>query len=460
MKDQFTLGETDDQIRLRSAWEQAMRRLGPEVPPAWFERFLHVLQPLSLENGQAKVAAPGKFVFEWVQKRFADTLEQYLCDELGQKVSLVLICEARDRASTPEGDTSVRLDAKISEDEQGFTPNPKFTFDSFVVGQSNRLAVAGAKAVSQEPGAKYNPLFIYGSSGLGKTHLLHAIARATQQNHPGLSLRYMSAQQFAEMFVAALQSNRVELFRRKQRSAQVWLIDDIQLVMGREKTQEEIFHTYNYLHGLGMQIVLCADRPPRDLYGMDERLRSRFEAGLVADIQLPDTETRCAILARKAVEEGVELPGLVADYLAETVPGNIRTLEGALTRLVAYTSVEGLPLDMGSAQSMVERFYHGGILQKPSFDQVVSAVGRHFRIPTDEIKGTSRKAPITEARHTAVYILRETTKDSWKHLGSLFGNRDHTSMMHAYQRISERMADDQDFCTAVRSLIRDVYPNA
>jgi chromosomal replication initiator protein len=230
--------------------------------------------------------------------------------------------------------------------------------------------------------------------------------------------------------------------------------------MGREKTQEEIFHTYNYLHSLGKQIVLCADRPPRDLYGMEERLRSRFEAGLVADIQLPDTETRCAIVRRKAEEERIELPNEVADYLAETVPGNIRTLEGALTRLVAYVSVEGLKLDLESAKAMVDRYYHGGVLQKPSFDQVLHTVSRHFRIPVDEIKGQSRKAPITEARHTAIFILRETTKDSWKHIGNLFGGRDHTSMIHAYQKISERMAEDQDFRTAVRSLIRDVYPNA
>lgn len=439
-----------------------MRRLGPEVPPAWYERFLLVLKPVSLNGSEVAVMAPGRFVFDWVQKRFADQIAQYLSDELGHPVILQLGCEAREKQEVPGAMGAVRLDTRSAppDDEPPFQPNPRFRFDTFVVGPSNRLAVAGATNVAEEPGGKYNPLFIYGTSGVGKTHLMHAVAHGIQSREPSLVVKYMSAQQFAEMFVSALQANRVELFRKKLRSAQIWLLDDVQLIMGREKTQEEVFHTYNYLHSLGKQIVLCADRPPRDLYGMDERLRSRFEAGLVADIQLPDTETRCAILRRKAQEDRLELPNAVADYLAETVPGNIRTLEGALTRLVAYVSVEGLPLDLESAQAMVDRYYHGGVLQKPSFDQVVHSVSRHFRIPVDEIKGQSRKAPITEARHTAIFILRETTKDSWKHIGNLFGGRDHTSMMHAYQKISERMAEDQDFRTAVRSLIRDVYPNA
>jgi chromosomal replication initiator protein len=327
------------------------------------------------------------------------------------------------------------------------------------VGQSNRLAFAGAKAVAAEPGTKFNPLFIYGSSGLGKTHLLHAIARQILAQNPGFPLVYVSAQQFAEDFVNSLQANKIEQFRRAQRSVGVWLVDDIQFIAGKDKTQEEVFHTFNYLHGLGKQIVLTSDRPPRDLY-MDERLRSRFEAGLVTDVQMPDTETRCAIIKSKADQERVDLTHEVAMYLAENVPGNIRVLEGALTKLVVQASVDDRPLDVDIAGELVEKYYRKGALAKPGFDQIVETVSRHFKIPPIDITGTSRKAPIVHARHVAVFITREITGDSWKHIGSLFGDRDHTSMMHGHSKIQELMHYDKDLRAAVKMLIRRLYPDS
>jgi chromosomal replication initiator protein len=328
-----------------------------------------------------------------------------------------------------------------------------------VVGQSNRLAFAGAKAVASEPGQKFNPLFIYGSSGLGKTHLLHAIAQEILKKDQRYPLVYVSAQQFAEEFINALQANKVDQFRRQQRSVGVWLVDDIQFIAGKDKTQEEIFHTFNYLHSLGKQIVLTSDRPPRDLYLMDERLRSRFEAGLVADIQMPDTETRCAIIQSKATLEKIGLEHAVAMFLAENVPGNIRVLEGALTKLVAQASVESRAVDLELAQTLVEKYYRAGALAKPAFSQIVDTVSKHFKISTDEIKGTSRKAPIVHARHVAVYITREITGDSWKHIGGLFGDRDHTSMMHGYQKIQEIMQYDRDLRATVKMLMRNLYPD-
>jgi chromosomal replication initiator protein len=307
---------------------------------------------------------------------------------------------------------------------------------------------------------KFNPLFIYGASGLGKTHLLHAIAREILRRDPRFALAYVSAQQFAEEFVNALQGNRIEQFRRAQRSVEVWLVDDIQFIAGKDKTQEEIFHTFNYLHGLGKQIVLTSDRPPRDLYLMDERLRSRFEAGLVADVQMPDTETRCAIILSKAKQERVDISHELAMYMAENVPGNIRVLEGALTKLVVQASVEERLLDVNLAAELVEKYYRKGALAKPGFDQIVDTVSKHFKIASDEIRGTSRKAPIVHARHVAVFITREITGDSWKHIGSLFGDRDHTSMMHGYTKIQELMHYDKDLRSTVKMLIRNLYPES
>ncbi len=462
MKEQLPFDDSHDLIELKRAWEGMLRRLGPEVPSAWFERFIRPLSPQALHDGIAVIGVPGKFVMEWVRERYLASIQSLLADELGRNVVIELRTEAREKPQVPG--TSKQPDQPVvtyrPPDTTAFQPAEKFSFDTFVIGQSNRLAVAGAKAVSVEPGKKYNPLFIYGPSGLGKTHLLHAIAREILKLDSRYPLVYVSAQQFAEDFVNALQSNRIEQFRRAQRSVSVWLVDDIQFVAGKDKTQEEIFHTFNYLHSLGKQIVLTSDRPPRDLYLMDERLRSRFEAGLVADVQMPDTETRCAIIQTKAMQDEIALDHEVAMFLAENVPGNIRVLEGALTRLAAHASVEGLPLSVDLASLLVEQYYRAGALAKPGFNQIVDTVSKHFKIPTDDIKGTSRKAPIVHARHIAVFITREITGDSWKHIGGLFGDRDHTSMMHGYQKIQEMMHHDKDLRATVKMLMRNVWPEA
>jgi chromosomal replication initiator protein len=453
MNDQFSLDDSDDQIQLRTAWNHVTKRVAADYPPHAFERFIRPLRPVSMLEDTVRIAAPGKFVQEWVSVRCLEKLQSYLADEIGRPVRIDLFWEAREK---PKSDPAPP--PKPVEVESSFKPNARYTFESFVVGQSNRMAHAGAKAVSSEPGAKYNPLFICGPSGLGKTHLMHAIAREILARNPKFNLAYLTAQQFAEEFVNALQNNRVDSFRRAQRNVNLWLIDDIQFIAGKDKTQEEVFHTFNHLYSLGKQIVICADRPPRDLHLMDERLRSRFEAGLVADIQMPDTETRCAIIQSKAAQEEVKLDHSVAFFLAENVPGNIRQLEGALTKLAVQAGLEDRPIDLDIASAMVEKYFRG-TLEKPAVSEIIDAVGRQFKISVDEIRGISRKAPIVEARHVAIYITREITGDSWKHIGSQFGNRDHTSMMHGYQKVQELMQHDKNLKTVVKTMMRNLYPN-
>lgn len=455
--DQLSLMDREEMLTLRRAWEQVLKRLSADTPQAWLERFIRPLKPLSYQDGIVTLGVPGRFVQEWVRERYLGIITTMLSDELGEYVKVELQPEPQEKQAPSAKPASV-VPAVV--EERSFRPFEKYSFDTFVVGQSNRLAYAGSKAVAADPGSKYNPLFIYGPSGLGKTHLLHSIAREVLRVNPRYSLVYVSAQQFAEEFVHALQSGRIEAFRKAQRTVGMWLVDDIQFVAGKDKTQEEVFHTFNYLHSLGKQIVLTSDRPPRDLYLMDERLRSRFESGLVADIQPPDTETRCAILLSKAKAESIEMDTSVAMYLAEQVPGNIRILEGALTRLVVQSSVSGVPIGIELASEMVEQHYKAGALVKPGFTQIVTVVSKHFKIPEDEIKGTKRNAPIVQARHVAIFLTRELTKDSWKHIGSLFGDRDHTSMMHGYQKISEMMHQDKDFRTTVRGLMRNLYPDS
>jgi chromosomal replication initiator protein len=458
MNDQLSFDDEDERISLQKAWANVLKRLQQDLPSASFERFIKPLSPSTLDGSIVLVSVPGKFVLEWVKERFLATLQSLLSDEIGFSVSIELKSEPRERsASSTVGVVPLTADR---DSVASFRPSEKFSFETYVVGQSNRLAVAGAKSVAKSPGTMYNPLFLYGASGLGKTHLLHAIAREILKTDPKYPLVFVTAQQFAEEFVNALQANKIDQFRRSQRAVGMWLVDDIQFVAGKDKTQEEIFHTFNYLHSLGKQIVLTSDRPPRDLYLMDERLRSRFEAGLVADVQMPDTETRCAILLSKAEQERVPLDVEVAMHLAESVPGNIRVLEGALTKLAASASVENSAITLPLAQRIVEQYYRTGILAKPGVDQIVGAVGKHFKISHDEIKGVSRKAPIVHARHIAIFITRELTGDSWKHIGGMFGDRDHTSMMHGYQKISEMMHQDKDLSATVKMLMRTLHPDS
>ncbi len=452
---QLTFEDEDPLLALERGWEMVLKRLEAEVQPHWMERFIRPLKPISWDGVKVVVEVPGRFVHDWVRERYLGTMTGMLSDELGQRLEIELKPGEKERRTSPKAIADAILP---SQPEGHFQPSERFRFETYVQGQSNRLAFAGAKAVATDPGKKFNPLFIYGPSGLGKTHLLHAIAHEIQANQPRFPLVYVSAQQFAEEFVHALQNNRIDQFRRAQRSVGVWLVDDIQFVAGKDKTSEEVFHTFNHLQSLGKQIVITSDRPPRDLYLMDERLRSRFEAGLVADVQMPDTETRCAILLSKANQDNVRLDMDVAMHLAERVPGNIRVLEGALTKLIVLASLEDGHATLDIAKRMVDQYYRVGTLAKPGFDHIVSAVGNHFQISADEIKGTSRKAPIVLARHVAVYITREITGDSWKHIGGLFGDRDHTSMMHGYTKVSELMKENPDLSATVKMLIRQLYP--
>lgn len=456
--DQYSLDEKPDQIRLTLAWEHALQRLAREgTATGHIDRFL---RPLTLDispDGNVRLTSSSRFVLEWAQSKFGERLTGLLSDELGGEVTLEFVTQAQERKPSTDIDRMVarpaQLQVQIAKQDR-FIPNPKWTFKNFIVGQSNRLAHAGAKAVAAKPGDRYNPFFIYGGSGMGKTHLLHAIAHELLFRDPEFPVTYITAQQFAENFVSALQNSRVEQFRRIQRGVGVWLVDDIQFIAGKDKTQEEFFHTFNYLESLGKQIVLIADKPPRKLNVFDERLRSRFEAGLVADIQPPDTETRCAILLSKAEADGLELDTEIAMYLAEHVPGNIRALEGALTRLSAECSLQGNVVDLEIATRLIEEHFRMGASAKPSFSQILTAVSREMNVPIEEIKGTRRHAPIALARHVAIFVTRELAGDSWKQIGTLFGDRDHTSMMHGHARIAELYKHDRDVRAAVKHIIK------
>lgn len=455
---QLSFEDREDDVRLKACWDRVVLEVGEELPAKMTERFLVPTRAASLKDGVATIEVPSTFNAEWLKSRVISKIQTSLSEHLGETVLVEIRIAPATRKFEATTSAAARIQPPVVE-MGGFQPNEKYQFENFVIGPSNRLAVAGAKAVASDPGSKYNPLFIYGPSGLGKTHLLHAIARQIRMTNPKMQVAYISAQQFAEEFVVALQQHRIDQFRRSQRNVGVWLVDDIQFVAGKDRTQEEIFYTFNHLHQTGKQIVLCSDRPPRELHLMDERLRSRFESGLVADIQWPDTETRCAILLSKAQQQGVGISSAVAMYLSEHVPGNIRNLEGALTKLAVQASLNGSEIRMELAEEMVRAHYASSAIGKPSLTQILDVVSRFYRIPVEDIRGTSRKAPIAMARHVAVYLTREVTGNSWKHIGHQFGDRDHTSMMHAYEKISKMADVDKDFANVMRSLMRNLNPD-
>jgi chromosomal replication initiator protein len=454
MNDLFSAVDPDPMDVLVVAWSNVVDRLSTEVTQTWMDKFVRRLKPMALDGAVVHLQGQGKFVHDWVSEHMLDSITTYLSDELGREIIVNLSYSASTREEAMAPATVSRETAP----KHNFRPDPRYTFDSFVQGNSNRLALAGARSVADAPGETFNPLFIYGSSGLGKTHLLHAIANEILRRDPRVQIEYLSAQQFTEEFVTAIHTSRVDAFRRQIRNAQVWLLDDVQAILNRDRTEEEIFNTFNYLHQNRRQIVVTADRLPSDFFSMNIRLRSRFEAGLVADVQLPDTETRCAIVQSKAIRDGIPLEHDVAWVLAETVPGNIRTLEGALTRLVALASLDHLALTPELARTMVAQYYRPEVV-KVSFAQIIETVSRVFDVPGDAILGDSRKAPIVQARHAAIYVVRRTTRDSWKHIGSQFGDRDHTSMMHAYQRVEERMQNDANFKASVETVFRRIDPS-
>jgi chromosomal replication initiator protein len=457
MLGQLSFEDREDDLRLRECWQSVLDQVASYIPAKMAERFIYSLQAGELRDGLATIEAPSAFNSEWVRSRFANQFAESLGEALGEQIRVEFRVCPTERKPSLTTEISTRIQPAVFDGAGGvFTPMENYRFDTFVEGPSNRLALAGARAVAAEPGKKFNPLFIYGPSGLGKTHLLHAIAKEMQENNPRYPVVYVSAQQFTEDLIRALQDKKVDQFRKSQRNVGLWLVDDIQFVAGKDRTQEEIFHIFNSLQQSGRAIVLCSDRPPRDLRLFDERLRSRFESGLVADIQLPDLETRCAILLSKAKIQGVPFDAEIALFLATHIPGTIRELEGAMIRIAAQASLYNQDITMEFVQKVVDESYESAVSAKPTFNQILHLVSKHYRIPVEDIKGTSRKAPVALARHLAVYLTREVNGDSYHFISEQFGGRDHTSMMHAHKKITHLASEDRDFGNVVRSLMRNL----
>ncbi|WP_179487273.1 chromosomal replication initiator protein DnaA [Microbacterium immunditiarum] len=330
--------------------------------------------------------------------------------------------------------------------------NPKYTFDNFVIGQSNRFAHAAAVAVAEAPAKAYNPLFIYGDSGLGKTHLLHAIGDYALSLYAGIRVRYVSSEEFTNDFINSIANNRGSAFQARYREVDILLIDDIQFLQGRAETQEAFFHTFNTLHDHDKQVVITSDVPPRQLTGFEDRMRSRFEWGLITDVQAPDLETRIAILRKKAQNERLQVPDEVLEYIATVVSSNIRELEGALIRVSAFASLNRSTLDMSLAQTVLRDIVDQDDANVVSPTDIINATAHYFKLSVDDLYGSSRSQAVATARQIAMYLCRERTSLSLPKIGQLFGNRDHTTVMYAYKKISDLMKERRSIYNQVTEI--------
>ena len=338
--------------------------------------------------------------------------------------------------------------------------NPKYTFDNFVIGQSNRFAHAAAVAVAEAPAKAYNPLFIYGDSGLGKTHLLHAIGDYALSLYAGIRVRYVSSEEFTNDFINSIANNRGSAFQARYRDVDILLIDDIQFLQGRAETQEAFFHTFNTLHDHDKQVVITSDVPPKHLTGFEDRMRSRFEWGLITDVQAPDLETRIAILRKKAQSERLHIPDEVLEYIASVVSSNIRELEGALIRVSAFASLNRSTLDMSLAQTVLRDIVDQADANVISPTDIITATAAYFKLTVDDLYGSSRSQAVATARQIAMYLCRERTSLSLPKIGQLFGNRDHTTVMYAYKKISDLMKERRSIYNQVSEITAQLSRNS
>jgi chromosomal replication initiator protein len=419
-------------------WSRVERELRAAVPEAAFRIYLEPLRPLDFTDGVLRVAAP-RTKHQWVLDRFGRVLQACVAAVLGPDVEIDVVADTGVRGSKATDDR-----ARPSAAFRDLDLNPKYTFDQFVIGDGNRLAHAASLAVAELPAQAYNPLFIYGRPGVGKTHLLHAIAHYLHAANPSVTVRCTTVEDFTSDFVSALQTGAIDRFKTFYRDADVLLIDDVQFLERKVRTEEEFFHTFNALYETGSQLVLTSDRLPRDMQALEDRLCERFQSGLVTDVQAPDFETRLTILHKRALHDDVALadPGALA-VLAERVTDNVRALEGALIRLVAYHSLTDRPITPDLATEVLDRLYPPSRTPQRSVHDVQLACCELFGISLEDLLSRGRATRVTWPRQVAMYLARELTDTTLPSLGRQFGGRDHTTVLHAHQRITRRLDEDE-----------------
>ena len=437
-------------------WSQVLERLQLQLSRPTFETWIKTAIAEQLENDCLVIRTPNPFAKNWLQKYYIKTIADVVQDILGQRVEIHLTVAAGDDDPNTETDASWALPVtpNTSESPSNRQPRPpelnlKYVFSRFVVGSNNRMAHAASLAVAESPGREFNPLFLCGGVGLGKTHLMQAIGHYRLENNPDSKIFYVSTEQFTNDLIAAIRQDSMQSFREHYRAAEVLLVDDIQFIEGKEYTQEEFFHTFNTLHEAGKQIVLASDRPPNQITRLQERLCSRFSMGLIADIQRPDLETRMAILQKKAEYENIRLPRSVIEYIATNYTSNIRELEGALIRAVAYVSISGLSMSVENIAPILNP-----PVQKveASPETILMAIADNFNVSIEDLKGNSRRREISWSRQIGMYLMRQHTNLSLPRIGEEFGGKDHTTVMYSCDKIAQLRETDAKLAQTLRQL--------
>ncbi len=478
-------------INVTELWDRILSRLADESIMTPQQRaFVALTVPQEVSHDRLLLAAPNDFTRNILESHLKPQLVAAISAELGRTVDVIVIVDptashrldeettdhladgtyapavpdSRANGSGPEAATAFALTGSemptvrpgtggpVSRSDDNHRLNPKYTFDTFVIGSSNRFAHAAAVAVAEQPAKAYNPLFIYGDSGLGKTHLLHAIGHYARTLFAGIKVRYVSSEEFTNEFINSIRDDKASMFQKRYRDIDVLLVDDIQFLSGKVQTQEEFFHTFNTLHNANKQIVVTSDLPPKQLPDFEERMRSRFEWGLITDVQPPDLETRIAILRKKTAQESIQIDPQVLEFIASRIDSNIRELEGALIRVTAFASLNRARVDVALAELVLKDLIadqHGPQVTAPL---IMQQSAEYFGVTINDLCGPSRARSLVHARQVAMYLCRELTELSLPNIGKHFGGRDHTTVMHAKQKIHDSMANDRTVYNQVTDL--------
>lgn len=435
-------------------WEKTLSIIETKISKPSFETWLQHTKAYSLKRDTLTVTAPSEFARDWLEERYTMPIANILYEITGEKLNVRFILP-ESKQEELEIDYP-KKPVKKEEEQPEFTPNmlnQKNTFDTFVIGSGNRFSHAASLAVAEAPAKAYNPLFIYGGVGLGKTHLMHAIGHYVLEHNPSAKVVYLSSEKFTNEFINSIRDNKTEAFRNKYRKVDVLLIDDIQFLAGKESTQEEFFHTFNTLHEENKQIVISSDRPPKEIPTLEDRLRSRFEWGLITDITPPDLETRIAILRKKAKAEGLDIPNEAMLYIANQIDTNIRELEGALIRVVAYSSLINKDINADLAAEALKDIIPSTKPKIITIKEIQKVVGDFYHIRMEDFTAKKRTKSIAFARQVAMYLSRELTDSSFPKIGDEFGGRDHTTVLHAHEKISNLKQNDSQFASQLKEMI-------
>ncbi|NYE57600.1 chromosomal replication initiator protein [Carboxydothermus ferrireducens DSM 11255] len=443
-------------------WEQVMEVLKNHVnKPSW-DMWIKSIRPLGFLENTILVEVPNKFAKDWLEEHYASLIKHILNLITNEDINFKLVVPNESAIEDSEGKTkskknSPKKPSKFLEEGIFFTLNPKYTFETFVVGNSNRFAHAACLAVAESPAEAYNPLFIYGGVGLGKTHLMHAIGHYILKNKPEMKVAYVTTEKFTNDLINSIKDDTTEEFRNKYRSIDVLLIDDIQFLEKKERTQEEFFHTFNALYEANKQIVISSDRTPKELSTLEDRLRSRFEWGLITDIQPPDLETRIAILRKKAQLDNLHVDDAVLNFIANEIVSNIRELEGALIRVVAYAGLHGEPITVDLAAKALKDLLPSNHVKPITIPLIQQVVANFYGLTVDDLKAKKRTKSVAFPRQVAMYLCRELTDASLPKIGEEFGGRDHTTVIHAHEKIQQDLQSDPNLKTVIRQLTEQIH---